>query len=62
MKYETQEFLGEGTAAYVKKCFNRENKSDILAVKIMRCDDEEKLMAAEREFLILKELKHKNII
>lgn len=50
--------------ASVYKCFllTDEKKLQPFAVKIMREDDEEKLLAAKKEFEITKKLNHKNIV
>eukprot|EP00347_Sterkiella_histriomuscorum_P003348 403364636 len=61
LQYDEGEFLGEGLAATVSKCINKKS-GETFAVKIMRTDDEEKLMAAQNEYAIQKELKHTNII
>lgn len=45
----------------MKKCVNILSGNDF-AVKIMRNSDEEKMMAAQNEYNILKHLKHKNIV
>lgn len=41
----------QGLAAYVSKCVNRKT-GEKCAVKIMRTDDEEKLMAAQQEYAL----------
>lgn len=50
--------------ASVFKCFsiNDEDKSKPFAVKVMREDDEEKQLAAKKEFEITKRLYHNNIV
>lgn len=50
--------------ASVYKCYllSDVNKSNPYAVKVMREDDEEKLLAAKKEFEITKKLNHKNIV
>lgn len=48
-------------SATVSKCTEKKS-GEVRAVKIMRTDDEEKLMAAQNEYKIQKELKHPNII
>ena len=70
--------IGEGHHASVYKCFKLVNpltkseKKNMLtfdpylpkpfAVKIVRDDDSEKILAHEREFEILKTLNHKNVV
>jgi len=48
-KYELQEILGEGCAAVVRKCTNKET-SKTFAIKIMRTDDVEKVQVGKNEF------------
>jgi hypothetical protein len=45
----------------VLKCIEKKS-GQVMAVKIMRNDDEEKLIAAQNEFEIQKNLKHPGII
>jgi serine/threonine protein kinase len=45
----------------VYKCIDKKT-GELRAVKQMRTDDEEKLMAAKHEYEIQKDLKHPNII
>eukprot|EP00347_Sterkiella_histriomuscorum_P009234 403342006 len=56
--------LGQGMHATVYKCFhiNDEIKVRQLAVKEMREDDEEKILAAKKEFEITRRLDHPNIV
>jgi len=70
--------IGEGNHASVYKCFRRVNplpkneKKTLLtfdpylpepfAVKVVREDDNEKILAHEHEFKVLASLKHENIV
>ena len=53
--------IGEGMHCSVFKCLNRLDDKTY-AVKIMRDDDEEKIMACRNEFSITKQLNHPNLI
>ena len=50
--------------ATVYKCFKKEdiNKQHPLAVKVVREEDEEKILAHKKEFEITQRLNHKNIV
>ena len=50
--------------ATVYKCFKLEDKEKVIpfAVKLVREEDEEKIMAHKNEFEITKRLNHKNIV
>jgi len=55
--------LKECTPLLARQLPNDEyNKDEPFAVKIVRDDDKEKIIAHEREFDILKPLKHKNVV
>ncbi|CDW88075.1 protein kinase domain containing protein [Stylonychia lemnae] len=69
--YDEGEFIGEviyilniviqGLSATVSKCTEKKS-GELMAVKVMRTDDEEKLMAAQNEYTIQKQLKHPTLI
>ena len=50
--------------ASVFKCFRKDDSERKwpFAVKVMREDDEEKIMASKKEFEITQKLKHENIV
>ena len=60
-KYTEQEILGEGGAAVVKKCVNKQT-GIAFAAKVMRKYDLEKEANSRREFELIKDLDHPNII
>ena len=54
----------KGMHASVFKCFRKDDseRTRPFAVKVMREDDEEKIMASKKEFEITQKLKHENIV
>lgn len=56
--------IGEGCSASVYVCYQIEDKErkKPFAVKVVREDDEERLIALKKEAAIMKGLKHENIV
>lgn len=56
--------LGQGMHASVFKCFKIEDelKTEPFAVKIVRENDEEKIIAHKNEFSIMERLNHQSIV
>ena len=54
-KYEENEILGEGGAAVVKKCMEKDTNK-LFAVKIMRNYDHEKELNSKSEFDLIKSI------
>jgi serine/threonine protein kinase len=64
-KYDQGEKLGEGAHAVVYKCTLKESitqEKQVFAVKIARSDEQEILEAHEKEFDIINQCNHKNVI
>lgn len=51
----------KGCAAIVRKCIEKKT-GELMAVKIFRTDDEEKMNAAKEEYSLQKVLMHPNIL
>ena len=63
-KYVIAELLGQGLHSSVYKCYSTldQERQHPLAVKISRDDDEEKRAAFQREYDLLSQLSHPNVI
>lgn len=62
ISYELGEKLGEGAFGEVFKATESGGKRRILAVKLIRCHQDEDLENAIREIAVLTRLNHKNIV
>lgn len=60
-KYTLGQRLGEGMHSVVFECFAKSDGKP-LAVKVSREEDEEKKLAHKKEYLLLKDLNHPNIV
>lgn len=60
-KYRVGKRLGEGMHSVVFECFSLSDGLP-LAVKVTREEDEEKKLSHKKEYLVLKDLDHPNIV